>query len=210
MRRFAGLRFGVAAGVLALTVSACGGSAKTPAVAAPASPIPTQAAAPSLSPATTTTPPKTVTAPKPKLAALSAYENDPAVKDLRAYYVAAARAVNSRNFALPALVALSTQGRATRHSTVFAPDVGLYTPGPLPFTPLGIRTVAAGHKQVVFCDIYDGWALTKRGGRPARPFLVTAARSDQLLVRGHWIVDHIRAAEGTSCNGVTIVKRLFS
>ena len=211
MRRFAALRSGVAAGVLALTASACGGSAKTPVVAAPTSPIRSQADTPSSSPATATTPAKTVTPPKakPTLAALSAYENDPAVKDLRAYYVAAARAVNARNFQLPALVALSTQGRAARHPTVFGPDVGLFTPGPLPFTPLGVRTVAAGHKQVVYCDISDGWALTSKGGRPARPFRLSAARSDQLLVRGHWIVDHIRAAEGTSCNGVTIVKRLF-
>ena len=211
MRRSAAVRSGVAAGVLALTASACGGSAKTAAIAVPASPIPTRAAAVSPTPASATTRPKTVTAPKakPTLAAPSAYENDPAVKDLRAYYVAAARAVNARNFQLPALVALSTQGRAARHPTVFGPDVGLFTPGPLPFTPLGVRTVAAGHKQVVYCDISDGWALTSKGGRPARPFRLSAARSDQLLVRGHWIVDHIRAAEGTSCNGVTIVKRLF-
>ena len=33
--------------------------------------------------------------------------------------------------------------------------------------------------------------------------------SDQVLTRGHWIVDHIRAAEGTSRNGVTNVHRVF-
>lgn len=211
MRRSAAVRCGVAAGVLTLTASACGGSAKMPAVAAPVSPIPTQAVAVSPSPASVTTPPNTVTAPrgKPKLAPLSVYEGDPAVKDLRAYYVAAARALNARNFGLPALVALSTPARAARHPTVFKGDVGLFTPGPLPFTPLGVRTVAAGHKQVIFCEIEQGWVLTKRGGRPARPFRLLALKSDQLLTRGHWIVDHIRTAEGTSCAGVTIVKRLF-
>ena len=211
MRHFAALRYAVAAGVLALTASACGGSAKTPTVAVPASPIPTQAA-PSPSPAIVTTPPKTVTAPKakPTLAALSAYENDPAVKDLRAYYVAAARAINARNFRLLALVALSTPGRAARHPTVFMGDVGLFIPGPVPFTPLGVRTVAAGHKQVLWCGVEEGWSLTKKGGRPARPYRVVALRSDQLLTRGHWIIDHIRFVTGTSCQGVTIVRRTFA
>ncbi len=159
-----------------------------------------------------TPPATTVTAPKPKstLAPLSAYENDPAVKDLRAYYVAAARATNARNLAFPALVALSTPGRAARHARLFKPDIGLYNPGPGPFTPLGVRTVSAGHKQVLFCGIDDGWALTKRGGRPARPLHVLAFKSDQVLTRGHWIIDHVYFATGTSCNGVVIIRRTFA
>ena len=212
MRRSIGVRSGVAAGLLALTASACGGSAKTPAAAAPVSPIPTQAVAVSPSPATVTTPPITVTAPKakPTLAPLSPYESDPAVKDLRAYYVAAARATNARNFGFPALVALSTAGRAARHPTVFKSDIGLFNPGPAPFTPLGVRTVSAGRKQVLFCGIDDGWALTKRGGRPARPLHVLAFKSDQVLTRGHWIIDHVYFATGTSCSGVGIIRRTFA
>ena len=135
------------------------------------SPIPTQAVAVSPPPAAVTTPPKTVTAPKatPKLGPLSAFEGDPAVKDLRAYYVAAARALNTRNFRLPALVALSTPARAARHSTLFESEVGLFHPGPMPLTPVGVRPVTAVHKQVLLCAIVDGWSLTKpAAGRPTR------------------------------------------
>ena len=163
MRHSVAMRSGVAAGMLALTASACGGSAKTPTAAEPVSPIPTQAVAVSPSPATATAPAKTVTAskPKPKPAPLSAYEGDPAVKDLRAYYVALARATNARNLRLPALIALSTPGRAARHVTTSRTEIGLFMPGPSPFTSLGVRTVAAGRKQVLFCGVDDGWALTK-------------------------------------------------
>lgn len=211
MRRFAAVRFGVAAGLLVLAASACGGSAKSPAVSAAASPIPTQDVAVSPSPATATAPAKTVTAPKPKPPApLSAYESDPAVKDLRAYYVAAARAINARNFRLPALLALSTPGRAARHQSVFGSEVGLYYPGPAPFTPLGVRTVAAGHKQIITCGIDNGWGLTRKGGRAAHPLSVLGIRTDMLLTGGRWHVDHVRAAHGTTCSGVRIGRRNFA
>ena len=214
MRRSAAIRSGVAAGVLAVTASACGGSAKTPAVAAPVSPLPTQAVVVTPSPATVTTPAKPVTAPKPKpkanVAPLSAYEGDPAVKDLRAYYVAAARAINARNFRLPALLALSTPGRAARHQAVFGSEIGLYYPGPAPFTPLGVRTVAPGHKQIITCGVDNGWALTKKGGRAAHPLSVLGIRTDLLSTGGRWHVDHVRAATGTTCSGVRIVRRNFA
>ena len=134
-------------------------------------------------------------------------EVDPAVAALRAYYAAAALAVNADDFQLPELVALSTPTRQQANATAFITDRGGYVPGPTPFTPLSASALSATRRAVVLCALDSGWVLDSRGGTPLGPDAVLALRAELVQTGAGWQVDSIDTTSGVSCLAVPLDRR---
>ena len=186
----------VALAVLALT--GCGADRPTTA--------PPTAAPPSTGASTPSLPPPPSATPTPVDQPLSAFEADPAVQALRAFYVAAAQALNADDFSLPSLRTVSTAARAERNAADFAVDRGGYVPGPTPFTPVGVQVASATRRVVAFCGLEAGWVLTAPGGRPTQAEVVSAGEVALVLDQGVWKVDRI-SKTSTPCAGVPIQRR---
>lgn len=67
---------------------------------------------------------------------LSPYENDPAVRVLRAWAAETARTINTGHYDNAALKALMTPALAKAKKNLAGGEVGCHYPGPLPFTPI--------------------------------------------------------------------------
>ena len=143
-------------------------------------------------------------APSPSPTPLSPFEADPAVQAVREYLVVSAQALNAKNLSLPALRALSTASRQAEHDELFAEDLGTYFPGPPPTAVVGVRVVSATKRHVAVCELDDGFALDKPGGRPTEPRLVVAGRYEMALEDGRWKVDTAVLDDGRSCDGVPL------
>lgn len=139
----------------------------------------------------------------PRDAERPAIESDPAVVALRTYFAAAYRAIDADDLGSPDLAAASTPERAARNADVFADVVGLDAPGPLPFTPISVRTASDTRRDVAFCGYVDGWLVDPRTGRPAGALTVRAGVAEVERVDGAWKVDGVRLTS-SSCDGVRI------
>jgi hypothetical protein len=182
---------GVAAVVLVGALAAC--STSDPTVSPPT------AAPQSSSVAPTTAAPS----PSASKAPLSPYENDPAVKALRKYYAVASKAINARNGRLPELDAWSTPRRQLRNPVLIKADFGLYAPGPVPFTPVGVRSLGPNSRAVAVCVLGEGFNLDPKTGKPAHPREVSAGTATMVRTGGRWKVDTLVFAN-FSCSGVKV------
>jgi hypothetical protein len=178
---------GVAALVLAGALAGCSSSDPT------VSPPPAAPQSPNVAP-TTAAPSPTPTSP---------YENDPGVKALRKFYVAVSKAINSRNLRLPELVAWSTPRRQLQNEVLFKSELGLHAPGPLRFTPVGVRSTGANTRSVLFCALNEGFNLDPKTGKPAHPREVLAGQATLVRDGGRWKVDDLVKAK-FSCAGVPV------
>jgi hypothetical protein len=186
--RFGSAVTGVAALVLVGALVGCSSSDPTvsPPTAAPQSP--------SVAPTTAAPSPSVSKAP------LSPYENDPAVKALRKFYAAVSKAINARNLRLPELDAWSTPRRQLRNAVLFKTELGLRAPGPLPFTPLGVRSNGANSRSVLICAM-DGFNVDPKTGKPTRPRVLLPGQATLVRDGGRWKVDFLVKAK-FSCAGV--------
>ncbi|HEU0101699.1 MAG TPA: hypothetical protein VFR07_05205 [Mycobacteriales bacterium] len=229
-----GLRHGalVGAALAGLTLAGCGGAERAatrpPTVAAgtaspgPASPSPGVLAGPGPSSGGSSVPgPDTTGRPGPSAggssedgsvsgASSGPLEVDPAVAALRAYYVAAARAVNADDLDLPELRALSTPRRQDIAYSVFLPDRGGYVPGPTPFTPLAVTPLSDTRRAVLLCAVESGWVLAARGGPPLGPDQTVALRAELVLQDADWQVDLLEFTSAVSCSAVPLDRRPFA
>jgi hypothetical protein len=178
------------AGGAVLTVG-CGSTAPTvsPPVASSAPAAPASAAV-SASPSVSATP-------------LSPYENDPGVKTMRAFYAAAAKAVNARNLRLPELVALSTARRQVRTEALLKEELGSRVPGPVPFTPVSVRSNGPASRSVLLCVLDGGWSIDPKTGKPREARKVLSGQADLIVVDGKWKVDRLYKKD-FSCAGVKV------
>jgi hypothetical protein len=147
----------------------------------------------------------TTAAPSPSVskAPLSPYENDPGVKALRKFYVAVSKAINSRNLRLPELDAWSTPRRQLQNEVLFKSELGLHAPGPLRFTPVGVRSNGSNTRSVLFCALNEGFNLDPKTGKPAHPREVLAGQATLVRDGGRWKVDDLVKAK-FSCAGVPV------
>lgn len=215
------------AGAALLAVTACGGGATAstaPPTAAAGAPAPGSAGSgapvPGAPATSTPTPGSTATAvpggaaptaaPGSTTTGLpaAALEADPAVRALRAWYAAAARAVNADDLDLPELAALSTPQRQELNASAFAEDRGAHVPGPTPFTPVG-ATGTGPQRTVQLCAVDGGWVLDAPGGTPTGPDQVVPLRAELVEQAGAWRVDGVYTTSRGTCAGVPIERRPF-
>ncbi len=163
----------------------------------------------SASPTPTPTPTATPTPTPSSTAPLSPFEKDPAVKALRRWAAQAARTVNTGHYTDSALAAVMTGGLAKNIKVVLGPDVGLYYPGPAPFTPVSVRTVSATRRDVKICIVGTGFAEKRSTKRPAAARKVLAIDAGAVRVSGRWVASQFYTAT-FSCSGVTVPEPRWS
>ncbi|MCW2568946.1 MAG: hypothetical protein JWN54_3043 [Mycobacterium sp.] len=182
----------VATGVAALAVLAVLTSGCTRSGADQAPPVASATASPPAS-----------TSPSPSATPAGPYEKDPGVQTMRAYYAALSKAVNARNLRLPELVALTTPKRAAQIVILLRDELGNRVPGPVPFTPVAVRSNGPGSRTVLLCVLSNGFSLDPKTGKPARARLVRAIQADLVKVGGRWKVDEV-TRKSFSCAGAEV------
>ena len=185
---------------LATSVAACsssGAAAKPPS----STPPPTSSSASSSSaPPTTSVPPTPPTSSAPPL---SPFETDPAVHAMRVWAVQYARTINTGHYDSPALDRLMTATVKNNMKATAGSDLGLYYPGPLPFTPIRVTVVSPTVRAVRICAVGSGFAQKRSTHKPAAKRTVVPVDIAATESGGRWIVSKMYA--GTfSCSGVTV------
>jgi hypothetical protein len=180
---------------VALAVSACGGGDAD----ATDKPSPT--------PTTTSAAPTPTPTASPTEAPLSAFEDRPQVKALRAFFAAVGQAVNAGDRSLSTVAPLATAaGLESTHGSV-AGDLehGYHWPGPEPFTPTAVRS-ARGSATVSTCMLSTGWSVDPATGktvggnkaRSVKPIVIDLKKAG-----GRWKVDAVLLGTG-DCGSVDI------
>jgi hypothetical protein len=199
-RRVGAERSAALVAVVGLLLTACGGSDETAAdrpVEASSTPSPSAS-----SEAPTSTP-----EPEPERTAkpLSRFEDEPPVKVARKWAAAFATAVNDRDRGLGALAPLTTTEGLERMVGYGAEDAGLFYPGPLPFTPVGVQ-VDGTAAQVPMCLWAEGFALDRTTDQPAKPRLVAGGALTMVKQGGSWKVDDL-VEDNVDCSSINVKGR---
>lgn len=183
----------------ALALAACTSSASTPQhtlTPEPTSPASVPPVTPTTTPATSASRPSTSSA-KP----LSPYEQDPAVKAIRAWDAQAARTINSGKYDDAALNAFMTPALAKQMKAVIGNSVGLRFPGPAPLTPVSVTAVSGDERSVGVCAVTSGWGVSKTTGKTTQKIQVSPVRIGVQHTGGRWLLDSV--SDGNfSCKGV--------
>jgi hypothetical protein len=183
---------------LLLTTAGCGGDGEAAPQPKPQSsePTPSVSATPSESP----TP-----SPSPTVKPLSRFEDEPPVQAAREWAERYARAVNRGHRDFAGMASIMTRRGQQVLPQLAAEDFGLYYPGPLPFTPTGVRR-NGGTARVVGCYWVEGFALKQRGGVPAKDRLVIPALLRFKKRDGQWkfdgFFDHDHACGNIPVKGI--------
>jgi hypothetical protein len=151
------------AATMLLATAACGGGGDD----AASQPVGAQSSSPTVSPTESPTPSETATeSPTPTARPLSRFEDEPPVIAARQWAAAMARSVNRRDETLQAAARYMTASGRERYQQYAAPDMGLYYPGPMPFTPTGVK-VNGRSAQINICWWALGFAQDRDTKRPA-------------------------------------------
>jgi len=160
------------------------------------------------------TPPSTPTssstsstpAPSPSTTApLSPFEDDPAVKALRKWAAAAAKAFNAGSkFHDPALTALETKSFVPLIAANFKTDSGLRYPGPVPFTPISVSAANAVRK-VHACFVAYGFAVNPKTGKSPRKLQLVPLTAEMVDQGEAWLLNRLPDDNAFSCTGVRVV-----
>jgi hypothetical protein len=181
-------------------LTACGGSDE------PAADQPVEATStPSQSASSEAPSPTAEAEPKPTAKPLSRFEDEAPVKVARKWAAAFATAVNDRDRELRALAPLTTAEGQVRMVGYGAEDVGLFYPGPLPFTPVGVQ-VDGTAAQVPMCLWAEGFALDRKTDQPAKPRLVAGGALTMVKQGGAWKVDNL-VEDDVDCSRVNVKGR---
>lgn len=119
--------------LLAAFVAAAGCSSSSP---GPSRSLLPPSSAQTSPPAPVPSTPSPPVSPSSSAEPLSPYENDPAVRVLRAWAAETARTINTGHYDSAALKALMTPALAKAKKNLAGGEVGCHYPGPLPFTPI--------------------------------------------------------------------------
>lgn len=193
-RRFRRSYGGVAllgSALLLLGLAACGGGAPSQSAPIPSeSPMSTTASATASSSA-----PATPQSP---------FEHDAQVKVLRQWAAAAAKDINADDKSFPRSSRFETPaGRVEFAGPVFGGELGRYYPGPLPFTPVAVKT-SGGTSEVFACIVGGGFSRDSRTSTKVEHHQVNASKITLVKAQGGWRIDSLYAAPDTDCSGVKI------
>ena len=183
-----------AAGLLLLTAG-CSDDSEAQAPATPA----TTGSSPSPTASPTPTP-----SPTPTAQPLSRFEDEPPVIAARAWAAAFAQAINRRERTLGTAAPYSTAAGIARFQDYAKPEMGLYYPGPMPFTPTAVK-VTGGRAVVETCWWAFGFAQDRKTKLPAHKRLIDA--EDVILKKqgGQWKVDDLLVHKGGGdCSAVPV------
>ncbi|HET6563475.1 MAG TPA: hypothetical protein VFG72_16520 [Marmoricola sp.] len=199
MRRRAAMRCSATALVVVSTLLAgCGSSDRTTADA-PAEPASTPSAAPS------SEPPSPTPKGEPTMKPLSRFEDEAPVKVARKWAVAFATAVNDHDQELRAIAPLTTAEGLDRMVGYGAEDAGLFYPGPLPFTPVGVRA-QGDSAEVPMCLWAEGFALDRKTKLPPKPRQIGEVALTLKKQGSAWRVDNL-VADDVDCSRVDVKGR---
>ena len=195
--RTAALLAGVA---LTATLTACGGgdddAAQTPAQE-------TTAATPESSSAT----PSPTPTPSPTLKPLSRFEDEPQVKVARKWAAGVARATTADDRSARAIKPFTTPEGWKRMQGYMAEDMGRYYPGPLPFTPLAVKSSGASGR-IPMCLWVGGFSLDPKTRRPDKAPRIVGADLTMKKLGGKWKVDDLYFRD-FSCKDTVVKGRSF-
>jgi hypothetical protein len=177
---------------LSLGATACGGGGED-ATDTPSSTPSTTSATPTPTPTTTATP-----AAEP----LSVFEDRPEVVSLRAWAVAQSQDINHGDRQMPRAAQLETPHGRQVVPGYAAGDMGLYYPGPLPFTPVAVKS-SGGKATISTCWWSEGWAQDKASHKPARKKQVVPAIVQMRRTGGRWLLDDVTPGSA-DCHGVKV------
>jgi hypothetical protein len=201
-----GRRAGAARAATALVaacalLTACGGSDE------PAADRPVEASTtPSPTASSEEPSPTAETEPKPTVKPLSRFEDEAPVKVARKWARAYATAINDRDPRLRALAPLTTAEGLDRMIGYGAEDAGLFYPGPLPFTPVGVH-VQGSAAEVPLCLWAEGFALDRKTKQPAQRRLIAEGKLTMRQAGGGWRVDDLLAEDDVDCGQVSVKGR---
>lgn len=153
-------------------------------------------------PATRSTPQPSATAsasPEPS----SRFEGDPAVQGMRAHFAALHESINSGGVLTPAVRRTSLRSMDSATSRLLQAQKGLRSRGPTPFTPVEVRAVSSGEKEVSACGLDSGWTVDPDTGKPAGKRSVIALVAVMVQESGDWKLGGVRPGE-FSCEGVKV------
>lgn len=205
------MRRSACAAVLAIALSGSTAAACTASTGSgaqtPAGPTSTPPSTPTKS-ATVTRSSTAKPSPSKKAKPLSPYEKDPAVQALRAWAAQVARTINTGKYDGANLKALMTAGVAKSMKTIAGTEVGHRYPGPLPFTPLGVRVNNARSRDMKICIVSDGFSVRPKTGKVFAKYHKQAINAGAVLSRGRWLVSKFELA-GFSCANVRIPEKTW-
>jgi hypothetical protein len=197
MGRRAAARAATAIAATCALLTACGGSDEPAAdqpVEASSTPAPTESSEPAS--------PTREAKPKPSAKPLSRFEEEAPVKAARAWAAAYGTAINDRDESFATLSAHTTAEGRQRMVGYGAEDAGLFYPGPLPFTPVGVR-VDGTAAQVPLCLWAEGFALDRKTKQPANPRLVAGGALTMVKQGGRWKVDDL-VEDDVDCSRINV------
>jgi hypothetical protein len=180
-------------------LSACGGG-ETAAEDQPAD----VSSSPTASTPTSTPSP---TEPSPTLRPLSRFEDEPTVKVARRFAVAAARSVTADDTSMRRIRPFVTPTGLTKFQGYFGADMGLEYPGPVPFTPVGVRETG-GAAEVPMCMWTFGFTVDPKTKQPTERRKIEAGKFLMVKQAGKWRIDDMVYA-GHSCEKTVVKGRAF-
>ncbi|MFZ5849241.1 MAG: hypothetical protein ACOYX5_17870 [Actinomycetota bacterium] len=183
-----------AASALLAFTAACGGEAESAPEPVGASSEPSS---PSSTPTVTETP-----SPTPTERPLSRFEDEPQVVVAREWAAAMARAVNEKDRALKGPARYMTAAGRERYRGYVEPDMGLYYPGPMPFTPTDV-TVNGRRAEISICWWARGFAQDPKTKRPADKRKIEPGTMFLKKQGGRWKLDDQLLAQG-DCSQVPV------
>ena len=189
----------IAGALLVPSLAACGGddtSAQDQPVAASSATSATSSATPSES-----------LSPSPTLEPLSRFEDEPQVKVARKWAIGVARATTKGDRKARAIKPFTTPAGWTRMQGYMAEDMGRLYPGPLPFTPLGVRTTGSS-SRIPMCIWVGGFTLDPRTKQPDKAPRIVGADLTLKKLGGRWKVDDL-LFQNFSCKKTVVKGRAF-
>ena len=188
------------AALAAASLTACGGDDK----AAQDQPV----EATSVSPSATTSSAAPTPTPTPTQRPLSRFEDEPTVKVARKLARAAALSVNKGDRSMNRIRPFVTDAGLSNFRRYFDEDFGRLFPGPLPFTPVGVRDLGGGRAEVPMCVWLDGFTVDKKSKAPVKARNVVAGKFTLVRQGGGWRVDAM-IGENRSCDKTAVKGRAF-
>jgi hypothetical protein len=88
-------------------------------------------------------------------------------------------------------------------SQVDGSDVGFYYPGPLPFTPVSVKT-SGSTSTVGVCMLAKGFAQNRKTKVPAQEREIYAGDFTMVVSKGRWKLDNIVGTPKRDCSKTKI------
>ena len=121
---------------------------------------------------------------------------------LRKFAAAAAVSTTKDEKQMPRIAPFVTSSGLVTFRGLFAADMGKEYPGPVPFTPVGVR-LQGGRAEVPACVWTYGFTVDPKTNRPTEARKIEAGTFELVRSAGTWKVDTLRYAQ-FDCSKVVV------